>query len=385
MKRLLLVGGGHAHLGVLQRLAREQPQDIEVTLVTPYERQLYSGMLPGWIAGHYERIDELAVPLAPLAARAGARLRLARVERIDLEARVAFDDRHGMHAFDVASIGIGPTTNLDAIPGALDHAVPLRPIEHFVETWQQQYLHMLAHQGETTRVSVIGGGAGGVELALAIAWRLRMMDGAVRVQIVAGSRLMPGIGERARALALEALQAARVRVVQHTAVRLEPHLISLEDGSTLASDINLLATGAAPEAWPRESGLTCDPGGFIAVDECLRSTSHPYVFAAGDCASLTRTPRSRSGVFAVRAGEPLARNLLAALRGQTPHAWRPQSRALYLLAEGPQRAIASWGPFALEGAWLWRWKDRIDRAFIGRHSPARATPAPDAAASRVES
>jgi selenide,water dikinase len=109
------------------------------------------------------------------------------------------------------------------------------------------------------------------------------------------------------------------------------------------------------------------------------------VFAAGDCASLTRTPRPRSGVFAVRAGEPLARNLLAALRGQTPHAWRPQSRALYLLAEGPQRAIASWGPFALEGAWLWRWKDRIDRAFIGRHSPARATPAPDAAASRVES
>ena len=381
MKRLLLIGGGHAHLGVLQQFARERPKDLEVTLVTPTERQLYSGMLPGWIAGHYERIDEFAIPLAPLAERAGARLRLARVERIDLEAQVAFDDRHGLHAFDVASIGIGPTTDLDTLPGAIDHAVPLRPIEHFVETWQQQYLHMLAHQGETTRVSVIGGGAGGVELALAIAWRLRMMDGAVRVQLLSGPRLLPGIGERARALALEALQAARVRVVEHSAVRLEQHLIALEDGSTLPSDINLLATGAAPEAWPRDSGLACDEAGFIAVDECLRSTSHPNVFAAGDCAALTRSPRPRSGVFAVRAGAPLARNLLAALRGQKPHAWRPQSRALYLLAEGPQRAIANWGPFALEGAWVWHWKDRIDREFIRRHSPP--VPVPGAASTRV--
>lgn len=369
MKRLLLIGGGHAHLGVLEQIARERPQQLEVTLVTPYERQLYSGMLPGWIAGHYERIDEFAIALAPLTARAGAQLRLARIERIDLEARAAFDDRGGMHAFDVASIGIGPTTDLDAIPGALDHAVPFRPLEHFVETWQQQYLHMLTHQGETTQVSVIGGGAGGVELALAIAWRLRMMDGAVRVQLVSGPHLLPGLGGRARTLALKALQAARVRVVQHTAVRFEPHLIALEDGSTLASDINLLATGAAPEAWPRESGLAVDAAGFIAVDEYLRSTSHPYVFAAGDCAALTRTPRPRSGVYAVRAGAPLAHNLLAALSGRKPRAWRPQSRALYLLAKGPQRAIASWGGLALEGAWVWRWKDRIDREFIRRHQP----------------
>jgi selenide,water dikinase len=376
MKRLLLIGGGHAHLGVLDWLARERPQDIEVTLVTPYERQLYSGMLPGWIAGHYERIDELAIPLAPLAERAGARLRLARIERIDLEARVAVDDRLGQHGFDLASIAIGPTTDLESMPGAIDHAVPLRPIEHFVETWQQQYLHMLAHQGETTRVSVIGGGAGGVELALAIAWRLRKMDGAVRVQLVSGSNLLPGLGTRVRARAREALQAAQVRLVQHSATRIEPHLIALEDGSTLASDIHLLATGAAPEAWPRESGLACDAAGFIAVDETLRSTSHPYVFAAGDCAALTRTPRPRSGVYAVRAGAPLARNLLAALREQKLHAWRPQSRALYLLAEGPQRAVAGWGPLAAEGAWVWRWKDRIDREFIRRHRPdlAKTTP-----------
>ncbi len=370
MTRLLLIGGGHAHVRVLEKLARQRPTDLEVTLVTPYERQLYSGMLPGWIAGHYGRIDELAIPLAPLAARARVRLRLARVTSLDLEANIAYTDRGDELRFDLASIAAGPATRLESIAGAIDFGVPLRPIEHFVETWQQQYLAMLGHPSGSTRVSFIGGGAGGVELALATAWRLRKMESAVRVQLITGGSLLPGFPEAARKLVAETLAAAQVRIVPHLATRIERGLIGLEDGSQIASDISILTTGAAPEDWLRYSGLATDEAGFVAVNAYQQSISHPQVFAAGDCASQIDHPRPRSGVYAVRAGAPLARNLLAAASGRPLKAWRPQRRALYLLSAGAYRAIGVWGPLVFEGEWVWRWKQHIDRRFIRRYTLA---------------
>jgi selenide,water dikinase len=79
-------------------------------------------------------------------------------------------------------------------------------------------------------------------------------------------------------------------------------------------------------------------------------------------------PRPRSGVYAVRAGPVLADNLRRALAGQPLRVYVPQRRALYLLATGPRHAVASWGPLTLAGDWVWRWKDRIDRRFIARHT-----------------
>ncbi|MEG1834292.1 MAG: FAD-dependent oxidoreductase [Burkholderiaceae bacterium] len=369
MTRLLLIGGGHAHVRVLEQLARQRPAGLEVTLVTPYERQLYSGMLPGWIAGHYPRIAELAIALAPLAARARVRFHRAQVTSLDLAAKIAHTDRGDELAFDLVSIAAGPTTDLDAIVGAIDFAVPLRPIEHFVETWQQQYLVMLSHPSGSTRVSFIGGGAGGVELALATAWRLRKMEGAVRLQLVTGGALLPSFPERARQRVAETLAAAQVRIVPHAATRIERGAIGLDDGSSLASDISILATGAAPLDWPRQAGLATDEAGFIAVNPQLQSVSHPFVFAAGDCAALANGPaRARSGVYAVRAGPPLAHNLIAAATGAPLKPWRPQKRALYLLSEGAYRAVGVWGPLVFEGEWVWRWKSRIDRGFIRRFS-----------------
>lgn len=370
MTRLLLVGGGHAHVQVLDQLAHTRPAGLEVTLVTPYERQLYSGMLPGWIAGHFARLDELAIPLAPLAARAGVRLHLAEVQQLDLAAKLAHTDRGEALGFDTVSIAVGSRTPVETIAGALNFAVPVRPIELFVETWQQLYFALLSHPGESTSLSVVGGGAAGVELALAIAWRLRALGDAVRVQLVTGGTLLPGFGERTRAPAAEALAAARVRTVAQVARRIERGLIALDDGSSLASDISLLATGAAPPAWLQETGLATDAAGFILVKPTLQSVSHPQVFAAGDCVQLADTPRPHSGVYAVRAGPPLARNLLAAAQGAPLVPWTPQRRALYLLAEGAPRAIGAWGPLALEGEWLWRWKCSIDRRFVRRFGAA---------------
>ena len=364
MRRLLLVGGGQAHAFVLRALAASPRRDVEVVLVTPSDRLIYTGMLPGWVAGHYT-LPELTIPLAPLARAAGAILMPRRVTGLDLEGKVVFTDREAIE-FDVISIASGPAVDFNALPGSRDYALPIRPLENFVEGWQRIHAHALATP-DPLRLTVIGAGAGGVEIALAMKYRLRAFRDQVRVQLVTGDNtILPAHGPRARALMQEALLRQGVRLVEGMVHRLERDTALLEDGAALPSDATLLITGPAAPVWPGEAGLAIDDRGFIAVNGHLQSTSHPFVFAAGDVATFIDTPRAKSGVYAVRAGPPLAANLLATLDGRTLTTYRPQRRALYLVSTGPQHAVASWGPMAFGGDWVWRWKDRIDRAYIAR-------------------
>ena len=150
-------------------------------------------------------------------------------------------------------------------------------------------------------------------------------------------------------------------------MQVEPDQLLLDSGMRVACDVPLLALGAAAQPWLRDSGLALDAQGFVATDALLRSLSHPEVFAAGDTATPSDAPRAKNGVRALRAGASLALNLRRALAGGELQAHRPQQRTLSLLACGERRAIASWAGIALEGAWVWRWKDRIDRDFVRRH------------------
>ncbi len=377
MKRLLLVGGGHAHLGVLKAFSERPPADTEVTLVTPHPRQIYSGMLPGWIAGHYT-VDQIGIPLAPVAQRAGATLVTGHVTGLDLQARRAhvMDLRQDAALFelpfDVVSIDTGPVLDTTAIAGSQEHAIALRPLEQFMLLWPRVHIQMMANAiegGETATLSVIGGGAGGVEIALAIAWRAHIAQVPLRVQLVAGQAgALPSAPPHVRSRVLRALPARGVRVIDDDAVAVERGLVVLAQGGEVVSEATLLVTGAAAAEWPRAAGLAVDGRGFIGINTCLQSLSHPFVFAAGDCASMIDHPRAKSGVYAVRAGAPLAENLRRALAGTALKPWTPQRRALYLFATGPRHAIASWGPLSTEGAWVWRWKDRIDRRFVQTHS-----------------
>lgn len=363
MKRLILVGGGQAHAFVLRALAQAPRRDVETVLVTPSEHLIYTGMLPGWVAGHYA-LEDLAIPLQPLVQAAGAVQLQRRVLGLDLARKAVLTDRAEWVEFDLLSIASGPAVDFDAIPGARDFALPIRPLENFVEGWQRIHNHALATD-QPLRLTVIGAGAGGVEIALAMKYRLRAFRDQVRVQLVTGDGpLVPGHGPRARALLREALLAQGVRLVEGLVRRLERDTALLEDGAALPSDATVLATGATAAAWPAEAGLATDDRGFIAVTPELQSTSHPFVFAAGDAATFVETPRPKSGVYAVRSGPPLATNLIASLEGAPLAPYRPQRRALYLISTGPQHAVASWGPWAFAGDWVWRWKDRIDRAYI---------------------
>ena len=361
MKRLLLLGGGHAHLQVLRAFAAEPLPAAEVTLVTPWPRLTYSGMVPGFVAGHYT-LEQCSVPLAPMAEKAGVRLLQASATGVDLAARsVTLADGRTL-AYDLLSLDTGATQDRDAIAGAREHGLFVRPIEAFATLWERM-LELAAQRALC--VVVVGGGAAGVELALSMHHRLGERS---HVSLVTGGGPpLPSHPPAVQRRALRALKRRNVTVLEDVCAELSATQAVLGRGTRVACDAAVIALPACAPAWLRASGLALDGQGFVATGPTLQSSSHPEVFAAGDVATRLDAPHPRSGVYAVRAGAPLALNLRRSLAGGQLEPWRPRRRALNLLACGEQYAIASWGGWSAEGRWVWRWKDRIDRQFINAH------------------
>ena len=369
-RSLVLLGGGHAHVKVLADLAERPLAGWQVHLVTPYRRQIYSGMLPGWIAGHYP-IDACAIALDRLAAAAGITLHETSGSALDLpQGRVHCADGSSVR-FDQLSIDTGPMPALQGLPGSAEHALPVRPIERFIAAWPA-VAQRIACQRQRFDLAILGAGAAGIELAFAIQYRARIEGWPqLRITVVGSDALpLPGtpLATRRQAAALLA-QRGITWMGQRRATQLTAEAMHFEQGAPLHFDAALVSTGAAAPAWPAASGLATDADGFIRVGPTLQSLSHPQVFAAGDVAAYAQ-PRPKSGVYAVRAGPVLAHNLRAACEGQPLQAWTPQARALYLISTGERHALATWGRWSWSGAWVWRWKDRIDRQFMRRFGTA---------------
>lgn len=368
MKRLLLLGGGHAQVHVLHALARSPLPGAEVTLLTPFAYQTYSGMVPGLVAGHYTA-GQCRIPLQPLVQAAGVRLVLGSAVGLDAAARRVRLADGTQQSYDLLSVDTGSTMSRERIDGAREHAIFVRPIEHFV-TLMESLLELARER--VLDVVVIGGGAAGVELAMALQHRLAGGGGEperARIALVTGGApalagYPSGVIERAR----RALARRRITVFRERCVRIEAGALQLASGARLACDAPIVATGADAPAFVRDSGLQLDERGFIAVGPTLQCLSHPDVLAAGDVSARPDAPHPRSGVYAVRAGPVLAANLRRLVQGAGLMRWQPQQHSLNLLACGERSAIASWGPWSAQGRWAWWWKDRIDRRFMARVS-----------------
>ena len=368
MRRLLLIGGGHAHVYVLDALARSPYPNCEVTLISPYPRQIYSGMLPGWIAGHYS-IEQCAIPISLLARRAGIRFVQSACTELSSELKQVRCTNGETIPFDIASIDCGPSVDLGFAPGAQEFALPVRPIEGFVAAWPG-LLERARQATSGFTLSIVGDGAAGTELAFAIQQRFALEQFANAQVTLIGSNALPlsGLPEHLRTTAVALLKQRGISfLANRRAIEFIPGRVMLSDATSLACDASLLVTGATAPTWPSASGLACDENGFIRVTPTLQCTSHPFVFAAGDVAAYAE-PRPKSGVFAVRAGPMLANNMRSALSGKTMQKWAPQRKALYLISTGKRHALAAWGPLSTSGEWVWRWKDRIDRRFMQRFS-----------------
>ncbi len=360
MRDIVFVGGGHTHALVLHELAARPLPGARVTVINPDPTAPYTGMLPGFIAGHYARA-ELEIDLAHLAARAGARLVIGRAGGLDRDAREVQLRGQAPIRYDLVSIDIGITSDLPQIPGYGAHAVSAKPLGTYARAWEDwraaQATGRLAPQ-----IAVIGGGVAGVELAMAMAYRLR--GGAPEITVIEAARLLPNIGTRARQRLLAHLAAAGVRWRdQVQVVEVTPQGVRLSDGGGIAASLVLGAAGSRPQDWLRGTGLELIDG-FIAVDPFLRARNDPAVFAVGDCAHMVHAPRPKAGVYAVRQAPYLLSNLRATLAAGGLRPYRPQRDYLKLVSLGGKSALGEkWG-VPLEGHWLWQIKNRIDARFM---------------------
>ena len=372
LKDLVLVGGGHSHVIVLRRLGMRPIPGVRVTVIARDLHAPYSGMLPGLIAGLYE-FDDVHIDLGPLARFAGARLFHAEAVGLDPDKRTVLCRKRPPVPYDVLSIDTGIAPRLD-VDGAVEHAVPVKPIGGLVARWER-LAHRVRESPRKLRVAIVGAGAAGVELTLsmqhALSTRARAEAGRFQVPefhlFGAAPTVLPTHNRGAQRRFGRVLAERGVHVHLATRVaRVDVGRLEAVDGESFEVDEVVWATAAAPPPWPAASGLAVDGAGFVAVDATLQSTSHRGVFAAGDVAAVRDHPREKAGVFAVRQGRPLAANLRRALLGKRLRPFHPQRRFLSLVSTGDRHAVASRGRWSAEGAWVWRWKDWIDRRFMRR-------------------
>ena len=367
-QQLVLLGAGHAHVQVLAQLAAQPLPGVVVTLVSPNQRLVYSGMVPGFVAGHYP-LDSCVIPLEPLVQRSGIRWVERSAVGLDAQKQLVHLDDGSTLPFDWLSVNTGPVQDRERIerdlPGAREHGLFLRPMEAFSNLWPR-----VVEMGEARalRIAVVGAGAGGIELALAA--RHRLPNAAIT--LVCGME-PPGsvYSAKVQQRLLAVLKRRKITVLQDVAVSLKAGSVQLGCGADLACDVPVLATGAQAPQWLAGSGLALDSEGFLAVDMYQRSTSHSRVFAAGDVSTRMDRPLARSGVYAVRAGAALAYNLAAATAGTALKPHQPPATTLNLLSCGGRYAVAAWGRLSAQGWWVWWLKNWIDRRFVARFARTR--------------
>lgn len=406
MQKLVLVGGGHSHAIAILDFINSPLIDTQIILVTDVLQTPYSGMLPGHIAGFYS-FQECHIDLCKLAAAANIDILIAKVLELDASNQQVICANSQVIDYDILSINIGSTPYLHGIVGAENYGTPVKPIPAFLSAWQElleSWEDCLKKDRDFT-ITIVGGGAGGVELALNMQQRLaniyyhyrhssensslhnqqlitglefnqlsKELSDKLRINLLhRQSNLLPHAHPSISKYLQKLLSDRYIQIYlkesvdQITPQGADGYNLDCESGLQISSDRVFWVTNAAPPAWIKSSGLATNETGFIAVNNYLQSISHSQIFAAGDIASMVNYQLPKAGVFAVRQGLPIARNLRLSSQGQTLKPYQPQSRYLSLIGTGDQKAIAVYGKLAIAGiagGWLWHWKDAIDRKFM---------------------
>ncbi|POA77479.1 FAD-dependent oxidoreductase [Pseudomonas sp. DP16D-R1] len=353
---LLLAGAGHAHLGVLRLWAGDKPPSGRIGLISPDQHAWYSGMLPALLTGRY-KTDQCRIDLQPLCQAAGIEFISSAVTSLQPEANLLHLDTGETLQSEWLSLNLGSLPRPPESEDAGMELLPVKPFSSFISRWEQW-------QKKPQRLAILGGGAAGVELALALARTVPSLA------LFSAANILAGHTPALRGAAIRHLHQLGVELHERCPVDRILGGALISKGEIVWRGVRLiLTTGASPLGWLCESGLSCNEQGFIQVSPTLQSVSHPQIFAAGDCANLVGTPRN--GVYAVRQGPVLAANLASALKGELFTNYVPQRIALALLSDGEGGAMMSWAGFTAEGSFIGKWKDYLDRRFMTRHRASK--------------
>lgn len=363
-KDLVLVGGGHSHALVLRKWAMNPLPGVRITLISPQAMTPYSGMLPGLIAGHYS-FAETHIDLVKLSLWAKIRFIQGSVTAIDAETNTLTLENRPAIEFDVVSIDIGSTPN-QQIEGSAEFTTPVKPISDFYQRWN----HILnqVQQNKIKSLSVVGGGAGSVEVIMAMAFRLKEHSSSLQYHLVTSSDdILPTYNHSVIKRVKQQFQKYQIDI--HTSSRVEKldqGVIYCKNSDPIFTDEVIWCIQAAGSSWLKQSQLECDDAGFMKVRQTLQSLNYDHIFAAGDIANMIANPRPKAGVYAVRQAEILFDNLRAVLLNQSLGDYKPQDGFLSLLALGEKQATGSKSIFSFSGDWVWRWKNSIDVKFMNQ-------------------
>nr|WP_299154551.1 FAD-dependent oxidoreductase [uncultured Tateyamaria sp.] len=360
-KKVVLVGGGHTHALVLHVLKRDPLRNVDLTVINPGKTAPYSGMLPGFVAGHYQR-DDLDIDLQELADRVGATLIDGRAVGMDVdEGHVILQDKTRL-PYDLASVDVGITSHMKALPGFAENGIPAKPLAEFASRWDTYR----SAEGPKN-AAIIGGGIAGAEIAMAMAFALRNDPNDVSIKLLDRSQILSHNSKTAQRLVRQALLRNSVELLEGANVaEVTPSSVVFTDGTSIDANFVVGAAGATPHDWVRNTGLHLK-NGFIEVDATLQ-TSAPGVFAVGDCAHMSFDPRPKAGVFAVRQAPVLTANLHLSLSGGALRTYQPQSDYLKLVSLGGKHAFGEKTGYGFSGHLMWRLKDKIDRDFMRQFS-----------------
>lgn len=360
-RQLVLVGGGHTHALLLNRLVEEPLEGVDITLVSDVRDAPYSGMLPGHVAGFYSH-REMHIDLPRVCEAVGAKFVAGKVVAMDPESRILRTDSGEVLDFspDLLSINVGSHPKVSSVSGASEYAIPSKPVPELLEGWSR--VKEECRESERTIV-VVGGGAGGVELTIAM--QSQVPERTKFVLVHSHERLLEWHNDRVARQLTGVLRKRGVDLrLGDRVTEVQEKSVVLREGGKLNADSVFWVTQPAPPEWLSESGLDLTEKGFIRVKPTLQTVKHPWIFAAGDVATIESDPLPKSGVYAVRMAVPLERNVRAFFSGEELSDYDPQRKTLALIGTADGKAVASYGPFSWYSRGMWLWKDRIDRKFM---------------------
>ena len=368
-QKLVLIGGGHSHAIALREWGRKPLSDVDLILISDVEQTPYSGMLPGHVAGFYS-YEETHIDLRSLARFSGAEFIGDRAIGLDtVNQRVICQSQQ--IKYDYLSLDIGSTPQAINVTGADQYAIPAKPVPLFLQAWSELQ-QLAANNGDRDLpIAIVGGGAGGVELALNMQICLQQLLKANQTLTISllhrGKQLLAGHSNWVSYKLTQIVQQRGVKLhLQQEVIQVLPDRVLCQSGLEIQAEKVFWVTQAAAPSWIKESALETDERGFILVQDTLQSRSHPNVFAAGDIATMINHQRPKAGVFAVRQGQPLLNNWQHILSGEKLEQYIPQDKYLALIGTGDKKAIASYDSFGWRSTVFWWLKDYIDRKFMNQ-------------------
>jgi len=360
-KRLVLVGGGHAHLTVLKHLDQFVDKGHSVALISPTTHHYYSGMGPGLISGIY-RPQDVRFHVKKMAEDRGAEFVLGKVNRVASGDRVLYTEAEEKIEYDVVSFNTGSQVSTAGISETAKTVFPVKPIDNLLEARKAIKERI---NREDLRLAVVGGGPAGLELAGNLRQLIIVNDGSARITLFAGRRLLGSLPERVRRYAYQALSDSQIAVVEGNRVkRINGGQLITADGREYSADCILLAWGIKPSRLFKDSGLPVDSAGGLLVNEYLQSVKYPEVFGGGDCIGFQKKPLDKVGVYPVRENPILYHNLLAAMTGGEMKPFEPQDRYLLIFNVGGGKGIFWKQNWNWRGRLAFYLKDYIDRKFM---------------------